>query len=161
MIRAWLNGTEYPENYLSWKERKEVLSRSETFKGVMIEQSLELQFIGDAFDYIVSLDDEYDVAAVCTVEIKYYHNLEGWKVGFDGYLDFTSLKKDNKGSKKLTISAYSDDFSNKILKRMDIEIPYDRLTTLDGDTITPFADEYQTVQVDGIEVVGINVPKYG
>lgn len=157
MIRVLLNGTVYPENYLSWQERKEVISRSEIFKGVIITQSMELQFIGAACDYIIMLDDESDIAAECTIDIQYHKQIEGWVTGFAGYLDFKTLKIDTKDVKKCTISAYDSGFANKLLERVEMEVPYDRLTTVDGAIITPFFDEYKTVNIDGIEVLSTNL----
>jgi hypothetical protein len=158
MIRVLLNGTAYPENYLSWQERNELISRSETFKGVIISQSLELQFIKDACDYILDLDNDYDIAAECTIEIQYHEQIAGWVTGFTGYLDFKTLKIDTKDVKKCTISAYDSGFANKLLERLDLEIPYDRNETIDGGTITPKTDNgYKTVTIEGVEVVGSNI----
>ena len=158
MIRVLLNGTPYPENYLSWQERKEMISRSELFKGVIITQSLELQFIKDACNYILELENDYDIAAECTIKIQYHDAIEGWKDGFEGYLDFKTLKKDTKDVKKCTISAYDSGFANKILERVEMEIPYDRNETIDGGTIAPKTDNgYKTVTIEGIEVLSTNV----
>lgn len=159
MIRVLLNGTAYPENFMSWEERKDVITRSEEFWGVTQSASFELQFYRDAYDYIKELDDDFDVAAECTINIQSQNSDLSWADDFTGYIDFSpdSLKYDNQGStKKLTINAYSIDFSKKLMERMEIEVPYDRLETLDGATITPFANEYENVNIDGIEVLDYN-----
>jgi len=160
MIRILLNGTAYPEDYLSWQEVTDVITRSEKYHGVMQTTTLEIQLIKDAYDYVDGLDNTFDIAAECTfVRQSHDDNINGWTDDFSGYLDFTTLKRDNQGStKKLTINAYSDNFSNKLIERQEIEIPYDRLEDLDGGTITPFANEYIEVDVEGIEVVGDDVP---
>ena len=146
MIRVLLNGNIFTENLLTWADRNEVITRSHTFHGVIIEESLELQFIQEAFDFIKDLDDDYDVAAECTISIQSYDNIEGWEDDFTGYLNFNTIKYDTSDTKKITISAYSNNFANKILERLEIEVPYDRLETLDGETITAFTNEYETVK---------------
>lgn len=159
MIRALLNGTPYPENYFSWQERKETISRSETLHGVIMTQNLDLQFIGKACEYLIDLDEEFDVAAECTIEIQYHDNIDGWQTEWSGLLDFTTFKIDTQDLLKCTVSAYDSGFANKMLERMEIEVPYDRLTTLDGATIEPFANEYQTVNIDGIDIMATNLVK--
>jgi len=156
MIRVILNGTAYPENYFSWQERKEVIARSEMFHGVITTTNLDLQFIGDACAMLMALDSEFDVAAVCTIDIQTFDQIEGWKTEWSGYLDFKTFKVSTTDGLKCTVSAYDTGFSNKLLERMEIEIPYDRLETLDGATITPFTNEYQTVDILGIDIVATN-----
>lgn len=156
MIRVLLNGTAYPENFLTWQERKDVIARSEIFWGVVQSKSLELQFYRDAYDYIKQLDDDSDIAAECTINIQSQNQKLEWIDDFVGLLDFSpdSLKYDNQAAtKKLTINAYSSSFSEKILERLEVEIPYDRLETLEDQTITPFTNEYYEVYIDGIEAV--------
>jgi len=152
-MRVLLNDIEFKENFISWQDRKDVISRSATFHGIMMSQSLDLQFIKEAYDFIINLDNLYDVAAECTIKIQNFDSQNGYTDDFTGLLDFYTLKQDTKDTKKLTISAYSDDFSNKLLERTEIEIPYDRLESLDEDTITPFTNEYEEVDILGIESV--------
>ena len=153
MIRILLNDNEFIEEYISWDEIKSVLSRSE-MHGVIITQSLDIRLIQSAYDYIDGLDNSDDIAAECTCVIQSHTSINGWSDEFNGYLDFTSLKRDNKeATKTITISAFSDNFANKFLERLDVEVPYDRLIGLDDNVITPNTNEYYNVSMEGIEAI--------
>lgn len=155
MIRILLNETPYPENFFSWQERKETISRSEKYWGVVTTVNVDLQLIGLAANYIISLDSANDVAAECSVKIQDYDNFNGWTTSWEGVLDFTTLKIDTRDIKKVTISAVDSDFINRFLERDEIEIPYDKLETLDGETIEPFDNEYQEIEILGVDVVTV------
>ena len=163
MIRAILNKDQSNEikvtdRYFSWDSRQNVLSRSQTYHGIIISESLDVSFIGDAYDYLLDLDDTYDVAATCTIDIQVQDNKSNWLDDFTGYIDFTTKKEDTTGAtKKITYNCYSTDFANKLLERENISIPYDRLETLDEETITPFTNEYGTVQIIGMPVADTNI----
>jgi hypothetical protein len=153
MIRILLNGEIFIEEYVSWQEISSVISRSQEYHGVIIAENLDIRLIQSAYTFVDNLDNLSDVAAVCTCVIQSHTSIDGWKDEFNGLLDFTTLKRDNQGATKaITISAYSNDFANKILERSETEIPYDRLETLDGGVITPFANEYQSVDIDGVDI---------
>lgn len=153
MIRITLNDNVFDEEFASWQEIKTLISRS-SMHGMIISQNLDIRLIKSAYDYVDSLDLLNDVAAVCTCKIESHHSTTGWKTEFDGLLDFTTLKRDNKeATKTITISAYSTDFANKLLERIDIDIPYDRLIGLDDSVITPFTNEYQNLDINGIEII--------
>ncbi|WBC28471.1 virion structural protein [Rhodobacteraceae phage LS06-2018-MD05] len=161
-IRAVLNSVNgehiSKDDFFSWNEIQNSISRSSKYYGVIISQSLELTFIGSTYDYLLDLDNTYDVAAVCTVVIQYFNNnTGGWDDGFSGLIDFTTKKQSDNSGNQITYNAYSDDFANKILERGNIKIPYDRLETLDGETITPFANEYESVSIIGMEIADNNV----
>jgi hypothetical protein len=143
--------------FFSWAEKNNEIKKSETYTGVIITTTLEMKFGGNAFTYINNLNDEYDVAAECTALIQNYDDLNEWVDDFEGYLDFKTIPQDNEGGNTVTISAYSSQLADKLLERHEIDVPYDRLETLDGDTITPFTDEYIEVDVIGTEIISTNV----
>jgi len=84
MIRILLNGTAYPESYLSWQEITDVITRSEKYHGVIQTTTLDIQLIKDAYDYVDGLDNTYDVAAECTFERQSHDNINGWTTEFSG-----------------------------------------------------------------------------
>lgn len=168
MIRILLNDIIYNENYLNWNEVTDRIARSKEFKGgVIIVQTLEIQLIEAAYEAIKALDDQFDIAAVCTIQRQSFDQIDGWVTDFDGFVDFTDVKYDTNNTvvknnadktpvNTVTISAYDNNFSNKLLEFMDVSIPYDRLETLEGEAITPFTDEYVSVDIEGIEIISNN-----
>ena len=168
MIRILLNDEIYTENYVNWNEITDTLSRSTEYYGVMISQTLSVELIGDAYKAIKYIEDNDDIAAICSIKRQRFDSIDGWITDFEGYVDFTTTEYntrhtqvENNVSKSVintvTLSAYSSNFSNDILERSDIKIPYDRLETLDGETITPFTNEYYEVDINGIELTSNNI----
>jgi len=144
------------DNFFSWAEKNNEISRSETYTGVIMTTSLEMKFGGDAFTYIMNLNDEFDIAAECTALIQYYDDLNGWVDDFDGFIDLKTIPQDNEGGNTVTVSAFSSQLADKLLEFEGTKIPYDRLTTLNDEVITPFDNEYIEVDVIGMDIIDFN-----
>lgn len=168
MIRLLINNEPYPEQWVNWNEETKTIARSETYHGVIITKTINIEVIEDAYQKIKSIDDANDLAGELEVKTQIFDNIKGWQDDFIGFVDFETVRYstdmtmvENNSSKtpvnKVSFSAYSSNFANKLIERQDIKIPYDRLETLDGATITPFANEYYSVNIEGIDVVSTNI----
>lgn len=112
----------------------------------------------DGYDYLKSGLDSYGILWNCFLTIEYINNytFEYETLISLKKLDFTRIVKDD-STNGITIKVPLTDskFYENIKAREDEEIPYSRLETLDGETITPFANEYEDVTVYGVELTSV------
>jgi hypothetical protein len=166
MIRLVIGGEIFEKQWFNWNEETKTVSRSETYHGCIITKTIQIQVIEDAYKKVKAEDDLNDLAGELDIKTQIFDSVNGWVDDFIGFVDFESISYDTNATvydnntdktpvNKLTFNAYSSNFANKLIERQKIKIPYDRLETLDGQVITPFANEYHQVNIDGIEVISV------
>jgi hypothetical protein len=169
MIRLVIGSTPYPEEWFNWQEETKTVGRSETYHGCIITKTVLIEVIGKAYQAVKAADDAEDLAGELDVKTQIWDSINGWQDDFVGLVDFETIEystgvtmvENNTSAtpvNKITFSAYSSNFANKLIERQSSKVLYDKLEGIDGNTITPFAEEYKTVNIDGINVVGDNVP---
>lgn len=141
---------------IGWESKKLILYRTE-YEGIFLQTTAELTFIRESYEYLKQLDNEYGYSAECSILIERFNGqTRGWGTELSGIIDFSEKTESTKDGKSISFKIISDDFSDKILSRAEVEIPYDRMTTIDDEVITPFTNEYQTIEVIGTELLSTN-----
>ena len=141
--------------------------------GLYFTYSGEYTYLKDSYDYLKEGLDDYGILWICTLTIKNRNNhTQEYDTLLDAKkLDFSSIVETSDNGKTIKIPLADSGFLEKIKARENEEIPYGRLETLDGDTITPFTDEYKEVEIYGQEIISsgigdfeimqLNVPDVG
>jgi len=136
---------------VGWDTRKPTLSRNTTYSGLFRSFTVDLEFVGDGYDYVKALFDQFDILAECVLNIYEYNNgTHEFELQDSGELDFTEYKVSDKSGKGATVPVSDTSFHAKIKGREDVLINYDKNTNLDGDSMSE--PVYNNVDVFGMEV---------
>jgi len=153
---------------VKWEERNRSLKRSDSAIGLFRTFTADLTFIKDGFDLLNSIEESDGINANVQLLVEKMNP----KTGIYApeplmQFDFTELSYTTEYGKGIKIALISSGFEQVLDARKAIEVPYDRLTTIDGATITPYpaidtdfgggltfhdTDGYRTAKVFGIDV---------
>lgn len=159
---------------VKWEERNRSLKRSDSAIGLFRTFTADLTFIKDGFDLLNSIEETDGINANVQLLVEKMNP----KTGIYApeplmQFDFTELSYTTEYGKGIKIALISSGFEQVLDARKAIEVPYDRLTTIDGATITPYpaidtdfgggltfhdTDGYRTAKIFGIDVADKGVP---
>jgi len=151
------NSLEVLSSPIGWESVSITLSRSKTYGGIFQKVTSNLTFIKEAYTFLDSMYTTYGTLAKCSIDIyRYNNNTNGFDIVHTGLIDFDTKKESDKYNiygRDISFTILDNDFSTKLFAREKESIPYDRLETLDGAAITPFANEYKDISIIGMEVI--------
>jgi len=159
---------------VGWDKRNRAITRSMSAIGLFRKFTSDLTFIKDGFDLLDSIETTDGINADVWLKVE---RLNG-KTGIyeqESYLkfDFTTFSYSTEYGKGVKISLVASGFEQVLDARKAIEVPYDRLETVDGTAIDPYpsidsdfgggntfhdTDGYRTIKVFGIDVADKGVP---
>jgi hypothetical protein len=148
---------EFLFNPKEWRETEYAIERSED-DGIIFVFSGDYTFLKDSYGYIDEGYNEYGVLWDVSLKFEYIdnHSKERKTLFENRKLDFASNTQSSEDGNVYKIPLKDSAFYEKIKARENEEIPYSRLVTLDGGTITPYVTEYEDVTVYGQEVETTN-----
>jgi hypothetical protein len=135
-------------NPIGWDEIGLTLERDELYEGIFRTYSAELEFVKNGYDILKELFDTYGILADCSLTV--YKRNPQTQVDtevFSSKLDFTEYKELTTNKKGISLTMVDSSFQEKLKSREDIDIPYDRETDLDDNTMP--AGTYETVSIIG------------
>lgn len=119
---------------INWEKSKTEVGRSETTNGMFISVTNNLEFIGEAFEYI---ETNYQVlgtqAKVKLTKFKMHPITDEWELEFTGYLNFGSRKIENK---RLKIDFVEGGLRELLVAQMRENFELDRATDVKGNPIS-------------------------
>ena len=169
------NGTETVLNHepIGWDGRKRSMRRDTKYHGVFREYTTDFIFVFDGFDTLKAIFDVYGINSEAEFRIEKYNAKDDTYI-LDCLLsfDFETYQETTEVGKGIKCSLVDNGFTTVLMSRETMELPYDRLETVDGDVIEPFAekttvwgdlsfadkDGYNTAKILGIETIAKDVP---
>jgi len=139
-------------NPIGWDAINFALSRQDQKDGIFVSFSADLEFVKDGYDYIKDIIDNYGILENVTLTIR-----ERGVLVNESKLDFTSIIESPNARNGIKVPLLSDQFTEKIKAREDIDIPYKRLEDLDGNAIVAQSDEFIDAELYGMAIVKENI----
>jgi len=137
-------------NPINWDKINFVLKRKDD--GIFVSFSADLEFVKDGYDYIVNILDNYGILTEIILTIKYLGNVINVSK-----LDLTSTVQSPDSRNSIKVPLLSDNFNERINARANIEIPYNRLISLDDESIEAHTPEYYPATIYGMPFVEKNI----
>ncbi|MCG9970989.1 hypothetical protein [Christiangramia crocea] len=131
-----------------YKNSETEIGRSEKTFGIFIKQINNLEFIGEAKQYLENLWQLHGVHAKCRMVRKEMHpTTDDWRLHSEGFLDFSSRKiKDG----KLQINFVEGGLREILTSQLREKFELNRTTDIEGNTITPLKRD--DIQLNGRKV---------
>jgi hypothetical protein len=159
---------------IGWDDRNRTLKRSESAIGLFRTFTADMVFVKDGFKLLNSIWESDGINA----DVQFKAEKMNTKTGIYQAeplmkFDFTEFSFTTENGKGIKIALISSGFEQTLTARKSIEVPYDRLETIDGGTITPFpsidsdfgdgntfhdTDGYKTAKIFGIDVADKGIP---
>jgi len=139
-------------NPIGWDTINYALSRKDQKDGIFVSFSAELEFVKDGYDYVKDIIDNYGIIENVTLTIRERGNIVN-----ESKLDFTSIVESPNARNGIKVPLLSDQFTEKIKAREDVDIPYKRLEDLDGNAIVAQSDEFIDAELYGMAIIQQNI----
>ena len=134
---------------IDWKAFNMMWSRSEAYYSVLRSQIIDVEFPRDGKSYIDSIYNTYGIDAEIGCEVQYLRSSDlSYQTLFEGVLDLSEWL-----SRRDTTSVKIGDSSvlAKFVARHETEIPLNRTTDLDGNTLGSYT-YLNTMKVEGVDI---------
>jgi hypothetical protein len=136
------------EEPANWNDDEKEIIRSDKWFGITKNLSNNLEYYGNAFDYIKSVYDISGIKGNVRLEKEERDGQsDRWELSYSGYLDFTTYKQDKNYIK---IKFNESQFFKNIESRMKEKYELERLDDLKGNPIPPLA--YKTLSLQGRDI---------
>jgi len=128
---------------VGWDARNRALPRSTKYYASFRKSTGDFEFVFDGYTLLKSIYETDGVNAEAYLRVeKYNAKTDVYFVEAFMKLDFTQpVETFGENGNGLKLALIDDKFTEMFFAREDVEIPYDRLTTLDDAAITPYADK--------------------
>ena len=131
-----------------WSDDEKEIIRSEKWFGITKNLSNNLDYYGNAFDYIKSVYDISGIKGNIRLE-KEERNVQtdAWELSYSGYLDFSTYKQDKNYIKiKFNESQFFKNIESRLKEKYELE----RLDDLKGNPIPALT--YKTLDLQGRDI---------
>lgn len=163
-------------NPIGWDGRNRSITRNEKYYGAFRKFTADLTFVKDGYKILRELYDISGPNSECYLRVEKFNNKKSeYEIETYMKIDFNTWNETTEHGKGVKVALVDNGFTEKIMSRDDVEIPYDRLETLDGAEIIPFPsrnvtvvgasvplftdpDGYRTANILGMEIAVKNVP---
>lgn len=136
------------EEPANWNDDEKEIIRSDKWFGITKNLSNNLEYYGNAFDYIKSVYDISGIKGNVRLEKEERDGQsDRWELSYSGYLDFTTYKQDKNYIK---IKFNESQFFKNIESRMKEKYELERLDDLKGNPIPPLT--YKELDLQGREI---------
>ncbi|MEN6388827.1 MAG: FISUMP domain-containing protein [Syntrophomonas sp.] len=148
-----LNGTlELGYAPQEWDSDECFYERSTTYWGIFRSFSTkELTFIKNGATFLKAIFDVEGTEAICNYEVQELDVKDyTYKSRYIGLVDFSTYKYvQGSSGDYVKVQIIDNSLVNKIKTRESLDIALNKLTDLNGDTITPFTNEGKTIYIPG------------
>ncbi|WP_417237215.1 hypothetical protein [Bizionia paragorgiae] len=132
----------------NWKDDEKEYKRNTDYDGIVAKYSSNLEFTGDGMNFILFIDEVYDINAKIFLRKEERHpKTDAWVETYSGYLDLATL---DIGETSILIKLSSGGLEQLLKARETEQVEIDRLTTLDGATLP--RPTTVDVQMDGRKI---------
>jgi hypothetical protein len=132
----------------SWSDDEKEIIRSEKWFGITKNLSNNLDYYGNAFDYIKSVYDISGIKGNIRLEKEERNSqTDAWELSYSGYLDFSTYKQDKNYIK---IKFNESQFFKNIESRMKEKYELERLDDLKGNPLPALT--YKTLYLQGRDI---------
>lgn len=162
-------------NPIGWDGRNRSLTRNEKYYGAFRKFTADLTFVKDGYNILRALYDISGPNSECYLRVEKFNNKKSeYEIETYMKIDFNTWNETTEHGKGVKVALVDNGFTEKIMSRDEVEIPYDRLETLDGGIIMPFTsrdtifwepvamifpdpDGYRTTRILGQEIAVKNI----
>jgi hypothetical protein len=133
---------------INWKDDTKSFIRNEKYHGISVNLAADLQFTGDAYDFLAATvrDEGVNADIRLTREIK--NENDEWELDYEGWVDFLSFKQEER---IFTVSFFSDPLTNRLKSKQSAKVELERLDDLDGNSLPPF--NIDTIYLKGRQIL--------
>lgn len=136
------------EEPVNWNDDEKEIIRSEKWFGITKNLSNNLDYYGNAFDYIKSVYDISGIKGNIRLEKEERNGqTDAWELSYSGYLDFSTYKQDKNYIK---IKFNESQFFKNIESRMKEKYELERLDDLKGNPLPALT--YKTLSLQGRDI---------
>ena len=132
-----LGSLEVPEP-IGWDNIRLTLTRNTTFKTLFRGFSADVEYIFDGYDNIAAIDELEGIQAESELQVdKADTNTGKYTNVLTGKMDMQEYRESSENRKGVSVPLIDNLFNEKLANRQETNIPYDRPTDLDNNTIDP------------------------
>lgn len=136
------------EEPANWNDDEKEIIRSEKWFGITKNLSNNLDYYGNAFDYIKSVYDIRGIKGNIRLEKEERNGqTDAWELSYSGYLDFSTYKQDKNYIK---IKFNESQFFKNIESRMKEKYELERIDDLKGNPLPALS--YKQLELQGREI---------
>lgn len=132
----------------SWSDDEKEIIRSEKWFGITKNLSNNLDYYGNAFDYIKNVYDISGIKGNIRLEKEERNSqTDSWELSYSGYLDFSTYKQDKNYIKiKFNESQFFKNIESRLKEKYELE----RLDDLKGNPLPALT--YKTLDLQGRDI---------
>lgn len=127
---------------IGWDSQKLTFKRSNTYHGITVEYSQELEFIKDGKDYLQTVYEAEGIEGVVEVIVQAQNLNLRWETQYIGVINFSKYEN---GETRLKTNIEQTGFTRRFLNGEDIEVDLNSLKGLQGEPLLPYNTEERSI----------------